>query len=634
MHKKKHNSLGIVKPRLLVFKDGESQPSLPLSQPGAKPNEPQQALSPQLAQKKQEDVSLAIEQGKEKAKHHHKEVSLDHAMGQIDAKEAKEVREKQFSHAMPFYNRAEKIASPDHLDHFFAGKTDEIGQIFRLLNMADQLRYSYRETMEGRLEFLRSHETKIRRYYAERQADDKVRPSIYTVPVVSVPAASENRNRAKLDVPEGKNIFMLGSSLSGEMAKDQDLASAGAQHISGADNPEKALTALKEIDPSKLQGGILVVNFGPEMFFGADLAVMQKQTTALLLEAKKHGMKIVMGAPLQAYIYIGSKRCFYESKGKEESIEADKLIKEYRNFLADEYRAGNLHSLVGIGRGMTRSNLKNLTKDGKRNDVLNYYGDDSTNLDDGLNAEGKNNCASAMINGINLALGVKTETVGTSVDYDLNTFGSGVPYDPETKKLATKPARIKELMAKQADKTIELIPGYEKRQSIANLPIALRDHLWALNSICSGVNWGATASIGKLLYHGQNAQPLIDNLPEGDQKDFAQKQYFLLQASAYYGTAMSYALKGENAKALKMANTTEQNNRAYLATVGTDPNARLYAVRLRELINDMQPDSGITYTGFARRKNGRLILPDGTPAAHGTRLNLDPVPYSKKKKTA
>lgn len=555
----------------------------------------------------------AVEQGRSDA-------ILNTSVDKIKPKEANEAKERPYSHVMPFANNTEKIVSSDHLKDFFVSKPGEvpIGQIWRLLDIPRRMEYSLIRPMSGltreelQIKFLRDHRSEIQRNYGRQKDSYKERPAIQKVPVVAVPATLPNR--ATLDT-QGKRVIMMGENLSLAMSRDKDFQEANAKHMEGTDNPLSALEALKKMDSNDLQGAILTLNFGTQMFFEMDLEAIKSATDDLLKLAQSKEMKVVVGTPLHARIYIGSTHCVYGGD-EERAKKAQEAIDEYKNHLAERYQQGmGISAIVGIGVGMTRSHLESYSAN-RRVDALNYFR--SYSLDGGLTEEGATHCASAMINGINLALGNAPGQVATSASYEINNFGPGTAYDPKTKTLITDPDEAEKVLSRN-EKTIELIPGYKKIQTIAKLESPLRDYLWSLGEFGSQISVGAIVDIGILNAVCGDADKEINALPEGDQKTFARKQFHLLRASVYYGRALNAAMFGENGKALNFLNEAVLNNSSFLGTVDTDVDARIFALRLQELRDDM--NAGISYMGWEKRTpDGRLVDPEhriiGNPRLH------------------
>lgn len=555
---------------------------------------------------------------------------LNTSVDKISAPEAAEAKERPYSHVMPFANNAGKIVSDNHLKDFFASKPGEvpIGQIWRLLDIPRRMQYSLIRPMSGltreqlQLRFLRDHSAEIQRNHGRQKEFYKDRPAIQKVPVVAVPATL--RNRSRLDT-QGKRLIMMGENLSMAMSRDKDFQVARAERVNGTDNPKSALAALKKMDIAGIKGSILTLNFGTQMFFEMNLAEIKSATDELLQFANENEIKVVVGTPLHARIYIGSTHCVYGGD-EEKAKKAQEAIDEYKNHLAERYQQGmGISAIVGIGVGMTRSHLESYSAN-SRVDALNYF--KSSSLDGGITEEGATHCASAMINGINLALGNEPGKVTTSASYEINNFGPGTAYDPETKTMITDPAKAEAMLTKHG-RTIELIPGYEKIQTIAKLESPLRDYLWSLGEFSSQIGVGATVDIGILNVVCDDTQRAIDASPDGDQKTFAGKQFHLLRASVYYGRALNAAMKGENVKALGYLNEAVLNNSSFLGLVDRDTDARIFALRLQELREDM--NAGISYVGWEKRTpDGKLVDPEhritGNP-----RLHLDVRPEKPRK---
>lgn len=417
------------------------------------------------------------------------------------------------------------------------------------------------------------------------------RPAIQKVPVLAVPL--KHRNVLK---PGEKRVLMLGSTLARDIARDKDFQKAEAEFVPGSDDPASALAALKKMPAESLNGAILAINFGAQMFEpGAKLEQLTKATDEILELTRANNMRVVMGTPLHTSIYIGSQTSRFGNMSKEQQKASDDLRKKYADYLATQYQAGNVHALVGIGLGMTRSHLESFSGN-KRVDKLNYY-KNTDDLSEGLTEEGTYHCASAMIDGINMANGECTGE--TSADFEMLRYGSGVAYDPEKRRVIDEPATARNRL-EQRGKTVELIPGYEKRPSLSTLPATVRTSLWSLCILSDRVGMGAEIPSGQLDYHFRKAESDVNNMEDGKEKNFALEQLQLTKASIYYGRAIWAAFKGRNSDALKLVDEAVEKNRQYLNLVNTNPSARLFAARLKDLQKDMI--DGYSYLGFDRKK--------------------------------
>lgn len=481
----------------------------------------------------------------------------------LSLSEEREILRRPYENVRTFEQNPEKKASREHINDFFARKTDDIGQIWRFLSVPRKMQYHLIQKPNEdvkRRQFLFQHRSEIlANYQLDIQAYAKM-SDIKKVPLLALPAAKAT-NELQIDRP----VFFLGQE---HVAQDALFKSAKVNTISNADDPVKALAAFEsqigKRSAEELKGAPVVINFRPDMFVSSlSLQQMTDATMMLLKKINEKGMKAVVITPLPIshpdYSKLGGK---FELRGTRAMKEAETIRKQYLDFLAKAFQGGLIGSMVDAASAM-----KKQLRDESGKLQLIYY-KDPNDLSKGLNEEGMRRIAAGIVDGIHFADG--NHTGRTNAGAEFHYFGAGHEYGDA------------EIAAKNAGhgKTIELIPGYEKRQSIAKLPKDSKRALWRVAYLHMCADLGLVQLDEKMVKHEVDiAETVIAGIQDPKQREFARVEFMRQKASIYYMYAWQALRKGDFDGAQKRIVEAEQKNRDFLAW----QKSPMLAVRLNRL---------------------------------------------------
>lgn len=503
-------------------------------------------------------------------------------------REEREILEKPHAHVRTFDQNPEKKASKEHLEDFFMGRTNEIGQIWRFLSVPRRMQYFLiREPHADvkRIQFIKMHSKEV---WANYRLDVEIyakKPAISKVPLIALPTKTTR------EVPTGNPIIFLGGNLAANMANHESCSEADTTHLSGSNNPVKAAAALEDYirnSGKTFDSAKLVVSFGPEMFSaGLSLEDMKSATEDLFAMAKKNNMKIVMATPLNAFIRLDNEGAPKISASEKE---AQKIREQYMNFTAQAYQKGEIASMVDVGKGV-KKRLR-----GDSNDFSYVYYDSGDAVGKGqLNAEGTRIALAGIVDGLYSAdgnMGDEIHRSRTNAGGELHYYGSGHDYVRPAKHGGT--GKKKELA-----KTVELIPDHETRPSVAKLPEKSKMALWriAYMHMCADMNLYKLDE-GRVKAEVDNAERAIDEIEDPEQKKFARLEFMRQKASIYYMYAWKALKKRKFGEVLTRVDEAREKNKEFLK-IQIPP---MFRVRLDRL---------------ERAANSKLAVSGGTPRVHG-----------------
>jgi len=505
--------------------------------------------------------------------------------------EEREVLERPYAHTRRFDQNPEKKASKEHLNDFFSGKTDEIGQIWRFLSVPRRMQFFLIQEPNAHIKqvkFIKMHRSEVWANYRMDMEIYAKTPAIKKVPLVSLPAKERN------DIITNKPIFLMGGSLSAAMAGDPDLQAANAKNIVGADNPQKARVAFMSLvadhSDEELQGSTVVLSFDPEMFaYELSAEQLKSDTAELLNEMNKKGIKVVMTTPLPVTIQLWNQSDNYIG-GSKSAQEAKEIRKDYLNFMAEMYQKGHMHAIVDVAEGM-KKRLRGNSSEFK----LVYY-NNPRSLADGLNAEGVRVSVNGVIDGINLANGKTTGR--TNASGEMHYYGAGDTYARGGAGKEGEDAH---------PPTIELIPDHEEIQSISKLPHRAKMAIWRISYM------HMCADLGLYELDEQNvkmetykAEKEINAIADPKQREFARMEFLRQKASIYYMYAWQALKKREFDRALTLIQEARDHNQELLNT----QRHPIFKTRLERLERLAKNQTDVSYVDQTPRVHNGKRYPD------------------------